>query len=132
MTADEYYRPPLRPCPAGDACVNGYTTARTWLSGMTSLLLLVGDAAQNTNRSVHPYLDAVPVYSARRPSPDAIELTAGLAGRPPREFGHDGSDRIQATDAIIRAAGLDPATWGVCPSCHGHAHHPDDPCDCEE
>ena len=54
------------------------------------------------------------------PSADIRELTGGLAGRAPRMWGHDAIDRWTATDAIIKAAGLDPKTWGVCPACKGH------------
>ena len=42
------------------------------------------------------------------PSADIRELTGGLAGRAPRMWGHDAIDRWTATDAIIKAEGLDP------------------------
>lgn len=60
-------------------------------------------------------------------SPALVELTGGLAGRPPRPWGHDALDRGEATDKIIRAAGLEPRVWGICPTCKGEGElHADD------
>jgi hypothetical protein len=50
--------------------------------------------------------------------PDMLELTTGLAGRPPFIFGHDTCDQHAAVRKIIAAAGL-PETWGLCPECKG-------------
>jgi len=54
---------------------------------------------------------------------DAPAITMGLAGRPPSPgFGaHDLIDELHALYKIIAAAGLDPETWGICPTCQGTA-----------
>lgn len=58
--------------------------------------------------------------------PAMADLTGGLAGRPPRAWGHDALDRGEATDKIIRAAGLDPRVWGICHTCKGEGELPAD------
>lgn len=114
-----------RPCPAGDDCVAGSTAAGEWLDCIVRLLMMTGEDAMRPD--LHPWLSDLPHRPDRRPSPDAAELTGGLAGRPPRApFGHDSSDSWVASQAIVKAAGLDPGTWGVCPGCEGRARHPDD------
>lgn len=115
-----------RPCPAGDACVAGHTSARAWLHDLVQLTLMTGSAAQRPDRDLHPWLEDLSLRPDGHPTPDAVDLTTGLAGREPGSLGHDGSDRFQATQKIIRAAGLDPDTWGICPACGGHGVHPDD------
>jgi len=121
--------PGTRPCPAGEECVHGFTPARAWLERTTELTLLLGEQARREDR-LHPYLDPLHRNLPGPPSADIAELTAGLAGRQPGPLGHDASDRWQATRTIIGAAGLDPATWGICPTCGGLGHHPDDEADC--
>jgi hypothetical protein len=61
-----------------------------------------------------------------RTDPQLRELTGGLSGRAPRldMFGHDGSDVWCAIKAIIKAAGLDPDVWGICPTCRGDGIDP--------
>jgi hypothetical protein len=56
-----------------------------------------------------------------RTDPQLRELTGGLSGRAPRldMFGHDSSDVWCAVKAIIKAAGLDPDVWGICPTSEG-------------
>jgi hypothetical protein len=102
------------------------------------MVLIVGDDARRGE--VHPWLHPVPfaphVESNRvsdRIAPrvlpagsDAGELTEGLAGRPRTFGGHDGTDRWRAMKAIVKAAGLDPEVWGICPVCKGHGIHPGD------
>lgn len=109
-----------RPCPAGEACVNGHTPAGDYLQHIAHLLLIPASSPS------HPWVMAVP-FVDRPISEDIQELTEGLAGRSgARLLGHDALDRFAAAKAIVKAAGLDPATWGICPECHGHAYHPDD------
>jgi hypothetical protein len=119
-----YLNPGYRKCPSAD-CDNGSTLAGRWLECVAHLLLMVGEAGIE-NRELHPWLDAIPLRPARRPGPQAAELSGGLAGRPPRvPFGHDAMDRWAATKAIVAAAGLSE-DWGICPVCKGSAIHPDD------
>lgn len=59
-------------------------------------------------------------------TPALGELTGGLAGRAPRAWGHDALDRCEATNKVIRAAGLDPQVWGICPTCKGDGKLPAD------
>lgn len=117
------------PCPAGDACLNGHTAAGAWVAEIAHLALMLDDdlGSQRRGQPLHPYFDSVPRpygsptrTSDARPSPDIAEFGAGLAGREGVFMGHDAIDRWHATDALIRAAGLDPKVWGVCPQCQGH------------
>jgi hypothetical protein len=121
--------PDIRPCPAGQACVHGWTPARAWLEHHAELILLTAEAAGRPGAAWHPWLGG-PGHPDVAPSMDAVELTTGLTGRAPRITGHDASDRWEATRSIIGAAGLDPATWGICPTCGGLGHHPDDEASC--
>lgn len=120
-----YVRPAARPCPAGDACHNGYTAAGAYLETVVRDLLLAGcDAA--AGKPPHPYLRET-LSRAPFPTPDLAEVTTGLAGRAPfAPFGHDAIDAWNATKAIVKAAGLDDDAWGICPACQGNARHPDD------
>jgi hypothetical protein len=119
-----YQRPDYRPCPSDD-CENGETIAQAWLNDLTHLILMLGEDDKRPPRALHPWLAAVPLRPDKRPGPQAVELTAGLAGRAPSIFGHDACDRFAATRAVVKAAGLSE-DWGICPVCHGHAIHPDD------
>jgi hypothetical protein len=119
-----YVPPEWRPCPSDD-CENGSTVVGAWIEAIAHLLLMVGEAGI-TGRSLHPWLEAVPLAPRKKPGPQSAEFSGGLAGRAPAgPFGHDACDRWAATKAIIKAAGL-PDEWGTCPTCKGHAIHPDD------
>jgi hypothetical protein len=119
-----YLSPPWRKCPNPD-CENGYTVAGAWLNAITHLILMTGEAGTN-QRPLHPWLAELPLGPGRKPGPDAAALSSGLAGRAPSFIGHDASDSWAATKKIIEAAGLDPATWGICQVCKGNAMHPAD------
>jgi hypothetical protein len=98
---------------------------------MAHLILMLDDDrhAQQRERPMHPCFASIPApYSPHwtpsipspRPSPDIEQLGTGLAGRAANGvMGHDSLDRWRATDALIRAAGLDPDVWGICPTCDG-------------
>jgi len=99
----------------------GITAGRHWL-GLTLMKLLEAGAISYDQRV--PYSgwfaktlrDEEGVY----PSHDLGDLTTALAGREPdRLIGHDAMDRHNAVDKIIRVAGFDPKTWGICPDCRG-------------
>jgi hypothetical protein len=127
------------PCPAGDQCLGGCTPARAWMSQIVHLLLMLYDDLAEQRRGswrMHPYFDSVPKPwrtnenimdrlrnpnpAAPRPSADIAELASGLAGRAPGLLGHDAINQWAAENTIIKAAGLDPDVWGVCPQCEGH------------
>lgn len=100
----------------------GETTARAWVGQIAHLLMVLDDDldAQARGRDLHPWLrDTGCLARGVRPSADIREFGTGLAGRESGGFGHDGIDRWRATDALIRAAGLDPDVWGKCPTCDG-------------
>lgn len=133
-----FLSPEPRPCPAGRDCVHGWTAAGAFLNTVVRDLLLAGsqaaEAAQAEPRELrrngrlwpHPYLTET-LNRTPFPSSDLAELTTGLAGRPSsRPFGHDSLDSWSAAKAVVKAAGLDPEVWGVCPECQGSARHPDD------
>lgn len=120
-------------------CRQGCTWAREWIEALTNRIdMLASDIAdQDRGRPMHPYLaqDPSPArtgfeYDAdgrviqtpkvMRPSRDILELISGLTGQdearllsPMRGYSYG----IQAK--LIEAAGLDPKTWGICPTCNG-------------
>lgn len=101
----------------------GVTRAHAWLDAIVHVLLTLAeehDESRNAqlDRPPNPWLTAPWTPSIGRPSPDIIELTGGLAGRPVGPFGHDAIDRWAAAFTIARAAGL-PEHWGRCPTCNG-------------
>lgn len=119
-----YVSPDWRPCPAN--CENGSTPAAAWVEKIMHLLLMLPDAAVDTIRPLHPWLEELPLRPDQRPSREILELTAGLCGREWSDpFGHDAIDRWKATTAIFKAADL-PEDWGICKVCGGHTIHPDD------
>lgn len=114
-----YLNPHYRQCPD---CESGYTVARRYLQGIATLIMVAGEDA--TRGKMHPYLHQIPHAPNVVPSADMAILSVGLAGRDMGSFGHDGCDRWSAEKKIIAAAGLDPETWGICPTCHGEAIDP--------
>jgi len=53
------------------------------------------------------------------------DLTSLLAGRRPYpSTGHDAVDEHVAAKKIVKAAGLDLDTWGICPLCKGKGELP--------
>ena len=108
-------------CPACNGV--GDTSDRRWLESFVSLILLAGEHPHRKDANgLHPYLARLPrvIGASQPPSMAFADLTAGLAGRAPRGvLGHDALDRWAATSAIVKAAGLDPDTWGICPTCKG-------------
>lgn len=108
------------PC---DACRStGTTPARQWVDQIARLLLMLDEDLnqQQRDRPMHPYLrDTGTRAWSVRPSGDIAEFGTGLAGRPASFMGHDAVDGWRATEKVIRAAGLDPGTWGKCLSCDG-------------
>ena len=124
-----YLNPHYKPCP-DPHCKHGYTPARELFNGLVRLILLAGsDAAvgpQSSSRRIwpHPYFQNIGYRSFDYISPDAAELSTGLAGREPSFMGHDSCDSYSAEKKIIAAAGL-PDTWGLCPTCKGSAVDPE-------
>ena len=101
-------------------CLHGYTMARKRLADLVSLLLLSG--SDSMKKTCHPYFRDAPLFHSEGAvcGKDMAELTTGLAERPPEgPLGHDVIDSWKAEDKIIKAAGLDPETWGVCQECKG-------------
>jgi hypothetical protein len=107
----------------GTCAGRGETTARQWVGQIAHLLMVLDDDlnAQTRGRDLHPWLrDTGCLAWGVRPSADIREFGTGLAGRESDgSLGHDGIDRWRATDALIRAAGLDPDVWGKCSTCDG-------------
>lgn len=131
MSAEEH----PREYPEGEACRNGYTVGGAWLEDIVSLLMLAGDEAVRRaparrdggyRGAMHPFLLAMPRVKNPPPTSDLADLTAGLADRRPGPHGHDALDRYQAMLKIVKAAGLNPERWGLCPTCKGTGIHPDD------
>lgn len=98
----------------------GSTRAAQRLETLVRLLMLSGEDARRGRN--HPYFTDPhsPLADGIVPSPELAELTDGLAGRPPRAFGHD---TFSACRKIIEAAGLD-AEWGKCQPCAGEGVDP--------
>lgn len=132
---DGFLNPHGGPCPAAvrGECFDGYTAGRKWLYVIANLLSVAGgDAASPGRRGIwpHPYLQELPFGPSFQnkpvgPTPDLAALTTALAGRPPSDgLGHDACDRWSIEKKIIAAAGFDPETWGVCPTCGGDGDDP--------
>ncbi len=119
-----YLSPDYRPCPS-ENCDNGYTIAGAWINTIAHLINMIGEAGNEPDRALHPWLAGLPPRPDKKPGPEAAELTAALAGRPPSRFGHDALDRMSTARAIVEAAGL-PEDWSTCAVCGGTAQHPDD------
>lgn len=104
----------------------GETPARLWLVATAHMLLLLEDdlTDQERGRPMHPYFnDYYTTAYGTRPSPDISDVIKGLLGERYRGrdwIGHDAIDGWVAAAAVIRAAGLDPDTWGICQDCGGH------------
>lgn len=111
-----------RPCPAGEACDRGQTSARAWVDEIARLALMLDDDMGSRSNDLYPFFRSVAgggTHALRpRPSADIREFVTGLAGHE-NMVGHDVYDRRRATTRLIEAAGLDPQTWGVCPKCAG-------------
>ncbi len=116
-----YLNPHYKKCPD---CSNGYTQARERLEEMAHLLLVAGNDV--VRGKTHPWSSQSAVHGEYRPGRDMLELTDGLAGRKHdgTVFGYDSCARWSTVKAIIKAAGLDPDTWGICPTCEGEAVDP--------
>lgn len=126
LRPEELWLPTCMDCLGG-----GETAARRWVGSIARLLLMVGEDvdSQQRDRELHPYLELQNrpysfVGKSRiaiepRPSADAAEFAAVLAGSPPDGlFGYGSSGHWRATDAVVKAAGL-PENWGTCPTCAG-------------
>jgi hypothetical protein len=127
-------------CP--DCHGQGDTSARAWVQGIVYLLgMLARDLGdQKYGRRIHPYLSELPrspddggeldhetrkwirLPQIRRVSEDIVPLLAGLTGQPAEEL----TNRMMSdpsypiNDVLIKAAGLDPKTWGWCITCKAH------------
>lgn len=166
-----YLSPSPRPCPEGDACLNGYTVDGAWLKSIVTCLTLLSQCDHDRSRPnglfPHPWLENLPFAPqttkpvGRRwdgtpyrqdapigegyvpcipkvaPATKAFnDLVLGLLAtvdpdraerrRTDMWMGHDSIDSWQIAKALVTAAGLDPDSWGVCPTCEGHCCHPDD------
>ena len=116
-----FANPHYRECPD---CENGYTKARKRLQNLVQLLLI---SAENSLRGEnHSWCEYLPMTGQEVPSRDILELTEGLTGRKLDSlFGYDAIAQGDAENAIIKAAGLDPKVWGICPTCKGNAIDPE-------
>lgn len=122
------------PCPAEarGECFDGHSPGRQYLCAIVQLLAIAGEnglGSRGVSIWPHPYIQSLPGTprlngQAVGPTRDLAELTERLAGRAPSLFGHDAVDRWRIESAIIKAAGLDPETWGICSVCEGHADDP--------
>ena len=117
-----YINPHYKPCPNPE-CDTGYTPARKWLQAIVHLLMMLGPAATKRER-LHPWLEELPLRPKFLPNDEAIKLCNSLAGREPSFLGHDSCDNWNAEKKVIKAAGLNPDKWGICPTCKGDAIDP--------
>lgn len=110
-----------RDCPSAE-CDNGYTTAGQWLSCIVRTL--GGLATSARSGQLHPWEERIALNPGKAPGEDMVDLVKGLSGDSEIRFGSFRA--YTAAQTIMRAAGVDPETWGICPVCHGHSIHPDD------
>lgn len=112
-------------------CTRGMTAAAEWLQTLASRIDMLGSdiGDQKRGRPMHPWLaqDGYPPHDDRhqvvRPSADILDLLAGLTDESPDRIMSPmrGGDGYRIARKIVEAAGLDSKTWGVCPTCDGHA-----------
>ncbi len=149
-----YVNPHHRPCPeAGRTCVAGATAGAAWLAAIVRLLTLAAEEAQYTGDATaqahfarsgrlwpHPWLLELPTrpheatrspprspadFATPPPTPDLLDLVARLTGEQPRgPMGYGGAAEYKLTKRLLKAAKLDPDTWGTCPVCKGEALDP--------
>ena len=68
----------------------------------------------------HPWLVELSCWPIDDPGDELHLLTTALCGREAsRPFGHDALDQFNAIRSIVKAAGQDPETWGICKACNG-------------
>lgn len=122
----DYYGKPTRG--------TGTTVARRYVHELVRLLMLAGGDGYDSQfperikrrNFPHPWLKETPLLSDL-PPPDAelTQLTDGLAERKcDGPLGYDSIATWVAERNIIKAAGLDEKTWGICPTCKGDAIDP--------
>lgn len=127
------------PCPD---CWQGWTWARAWVGTIAYRLGMLNKSAKDTSvvdfPTMHPWLRDDPYPPERSawalaglrragvdaaltspPGEDIVPLVDGLH-QLAQEGISVGYDHILER-AIIRAAGLDPDTWGICQRCAGTA-----------
>jgi hypothetical protein len=121
-------------------CSGGMTAAGEWLFKLcTRIDMLAEDiGAQRRGRPMHPYLaqdqdpattrfvfgpgGATEYPKLLRPSQDILELVAGLSGETPEHLTSPMRGMSTGTfKTVIKAAGLDPTVWAICPTCDGHS-----------
>lgn len=108
-------------CPSCNG--RGITAGRHWLGLAVAVMLEAGATAFQPD--TYTYHKSTWVERTLRdervyPTSDLGDLCTALAGREPdRHLGHDAFDTYNAVDKIIRAADLDPKTWGICQDCKG-------------
>jgi hypothetical protein len=130
-----YVNPHYRRCSACDG--SGTDASRRALERIVRLILLAGEESRATAADLeryrqqgrlfpHPYLCTEGLWLTARADLGTTlhEISAGLAGREPSHFGHDCCDAYTALKAVIKAAGHDPETWGICKVCGGHGEDP--------
>ena len=101
-------------------CNNGYTSAMVRLHSIVFYLLMSGeDASRGKNHPYFDYMDKNLGGNWKVADKQLVELTTALAGRKPYFGGYDVIDRSTTAKKIIKAAGLDPETWGICTTCKG-------------
>lgn len=127
-------------CPACDG--RGTNSSYRALETIVRLLMLAGDdsavrpkdfrplngrSQQIGNRMYpHPFLTDLSINPIDDPGDELHLITAGLCGRSPVGdiLGHCSSDNWRALEAIVKAAGQDPETWGNCKACNGQGWDP--------
>ena len=137
-----FLNPHWHPCPAEakGLCHGGWTNAGKWLNAVARFISLIGGQASVSPEAAeaerkrgiiypHPYLQrwAMAPSSRGQLLPMDAELHAlvqGLAGDcKVDDFANSCTEWVIAK-AMMRAAGVDEKTWGICPVCKGSAVDP--------
>lgn len=126
---------------------NGRTPASLWVQAIGLMIEDIAQdlSAQEHGKKAHPYLTEHMPHEPRttgkisedkthwvqepavmRPTPDFQEFVQGLLSEEEKKVherratGPFSSYSYQVGLALVRAAGLDIDTWGICPACEGH------------
>lgn len=115
-----YINPHRKIC--DDCYGTGQTPGRNRLEDFIRLMVLSAEDALSDRRQ-HPYFNSDCFFSDGEPGGDFVDLIRGLSpDKPYRDTTDMHGRQWEVSKSILKAAGLDPETWGMCPTCSKNVH----------